>query len=840
MAAANRCGICGTTFFSGWIRGEAKEAESGLLTMMSWPLWWLKKGVMAPLCKADFTVSETQTGEYSLGYDSGARGLAVPTVLKNSRKFETQCKELLDSMMKHAACYMFIPRTPLENVQNMYSRLTNLTGFGIATCKALLHNDSLMTFLETTTFDAMLNDPVFPCGEIVAEYLSIPTVFFMTGVLFGIDLEATQTPNPLSNVPRYFTLFTDHMTFSQRIKNLLVRSVEMIVCHFFYAPFTQLASDFLQREVKAVDLYSRASIWLIRHDFVFEFLRAFMLNMAFIGGIHCANKKPLNQAVGRGCDCCECENTNMSPPALCSGAIRVLLFFVVFGLIEGGKLLVIPQDGSHWLSMRTVVEKLSQRGHKIVVVVPEANLQFKNLNQFTLKTFSTPYSKELLDSMMKHAADDMFRPRAPLENVQNLYSRLTNLTGFGIATCKALLYNDGLMKFLETTTFDAMLNDPVFPCGEVVAEYLSIPTVFFMRGVLFGIDLEATQTPNPLSYVPRYFTLFTDHMTFSQRVKNVLVRSVEMIVCHFFYAPFTQLASDFLHREVKAVDLYSRASIWLIRHDFVFEFPRPFMPNMVFIGGIHCANKKPLNQEFKKLVNSSEDYGFVVFSLGSMVSEIPIHIAMDIADALGSIPQTVLWRYKGRIPSNLAKNTHLVEWLPQNDLLAHPKVRAFVTHAGSHGIYEGICNAVPMVMLPLFGDQMDNAKRIESRGAGITLNVHGMTSNDLSNALKSVINIPSYKENIQRLSALHLDQPIHPLDLAVHWVEFVMRHKGAPHLRPAAHDLNWSQYNSIDVFAFLLAVLVTSLFISIKCCTFACRCCCGRKPTRGKSKSKKQ
>ncbi|XP_063789319.1 UDP-glucuronosyltransferase 1A8-like isoform X7 [Pseudophryne corroboree] len=243
--------------------------------------------------------------------------------------------------------------------------------------------------------------------------------------------------------------------------------------------------------------------------------------------------------------------------------------------------------------------------------------------------------------------------------------------------------------------------------------------------------------------------------------------------------------------------------------------------------------------EFEALVNSSGEHGFVVFSLGSMVSEIPMNKAMDIAEALRSIPQKVIWRYTGPAPSNLGKNTHLVKWLPQNDLLAHPKARAFITHAGSHGIYEGICNAVPMVMLPLFGDQMDNAKRMESRGAGITLNVLDMTPEDLSNALDSVINIPSYKENIQRLSALHLDRPIHPLDLAVHWVEFVMRHKGAPHLRPAAHDLNWIQYHSIDVFGFLLAVLITTLFISIKCCSFTYRCCCGRK-SRQKSKSKKE
>ncbi|XP_026973556.1 UDP-glucuronosyltransferase 1-7C-like isoform X4 [Sagmatias obliquidens] len=244
---------------------------------------------------------------------------------------------------------------------------------------------------------------------------------------------------------------------------------------------------------------------------------------------------------------------------------------------------------------------------------------------------------------------------------------------------------------------------------------------------------------------------------------------------------------------------------------------------------------KPAMFEFEAYVNASGEHGIVVFSLGSMVSEIPEQKATEIADALGKIPQTVLWRYTGTPPPNLAKNTKLVKWLPQNDLLGHPKTRAFITHSGSHGVYEGICNGVPMVMMPLFGDQMDNAKRMETRGAGVTLDVLEMSSKDLENALKTVISDKSYKENIMRLSSLHKDRPMEPLDLAVFWVEFVMRHKGAPHLRPAAHDLTWYQYYSLDVIGFLLAVVLTVIFITFKGCAFAFRKCFGKKERVKKS-----
>ncbi|KAM9630886.1 UDP-glucuronosyltransferase 1A1-like isoform 5-T5 [Morphnus guianensis] len=520
-------------------------------------------------------------------------------------------------------------------------------------------------------------------------------------------------------------------------------------------------------------------------------------------------------------------------------SVGVLVFLSLFCLANGGKLLVVPMDGSHWLSMRSLLAALSQKEHEIVIVAPEVNLNVKASEYYTLKTYPVPLTREELGASMHSFANDLFERRPFLQRITALYEKVQVISDLYISSCSSLLHNKYLMQYLEGSKFDAVLTDPVVPCGQILALHLSIPSVFFLRGLPCSLDLQATQCPDPPSYVPRTFTDNSDHMTFIQRVENLFLKSSESFLCNFAYLPFELLASDVLHRPVTMKELLSHGSIWLKRMDFVFEYPMPVMPNIVFIGGINCGKKKTLSQEFEAIVNASGEHGIVVFSLGSMVSEIPIKKATEIADALASVPQTVLWRYTGEVPPNLPKNVKLVKWLPQNDLLAHPKTRAFITHGGSHGVYEGICNAVPMVLMPLFGDQMDNAKRVESRGAGLTLNILEMTSKDISTALKAVINDKKYKENIKRLSDLHLDRPIHPLDLAVHWVEFVMRHKGAPHLRPAAHDLNWIQYHSLDVIAFLLAVVLLSLFISFKCCLFCCRrCCCKKGRTRKPTKSK--
>nr|XP_004662282.2 UDP-glucuronosyltransferase 1-6 isoform X1 [Jaculus jaculus] len=515
-----------------------------------------------------------------------------------------------------------------------------------------------------------------------------------------------------------------------------------------------------------------------------------------------------------------------------------LFFLALWGLAIGDKLLVVPQDGSHWLSMKEIVELLSVRGHDIVVLVPEVNLLLKESKHYTMKAFPVPYDQEELKNRFLSFGNNHFAPRSLLTATYTEYRNNMIIIDLCFFSCQSLLKDPATLHFLRESKFDALLTDPAMPCGVILAEYLNLPSVYLFRGFPCSLEHMLGQSPSPMSYIPRFYTKFSDHMTFPQRVANFIVSILENYLFHCLYSKYEAIASELLERDVSLPTLYQDA-LWLLRYDFVFEYPRPVMPNMVFIGGTNCKKRGELSQEFEAYINASGEHGIVVFSLGSMVSEIPEKKAMEIAEALGRIPQTVLWRYTGTRPSNLAKNTILVKWLPQNDLLAHPKTRAFITHSGSHGIYEGICNGVPMVMMPLFGDQMDNAKRMETRGAGVTLNVLEMTADDFANALKTVINDKSYKENIMRLSSLHKDRPIEPLDLAVFWVEYVMRHKGAPHLRPAAHDLTWYQYHSLDVIGFLLAIVMAVVFIVFKCFAYACRKCLGKKEQGRVKKSHK-
>ncbi|XP_075461600.1 UDP-glucuronosyltransferase 2A1-like isoform X4 [Ascaphus truei] len=269
-----------------------------------------------------------------------------------------------------------------------------------------------------------------------------------------------------------------------------------------------------------------------------------------------------------------------------------------------------------------------------------------------------------------------------------------------------------------------------------------------------------------------------------------------------------------------------KAEIWLIRTYWDFEYPRPILPNFEFVGGLHCKPAKPLPEEMEKFVQSSDHHGIVVLSLGSLIKNLSEERSNIIAAALSQLPQKVIWGYSGKKPDAVGANTRIYDWIPQNDLLGHPKTRAFITHGGTNGIYEAIYHGIPMVGIPLFADQPDNMVHMKTKGMAEVLDFNKMETQDLVDAVNIIINNPSYKENAMRLSRIHHDQPIKPLDRAVFWIEFVMRHKGAKHLRPAAHELTWYQYHCLDVIGFLFACLLTVIYIAFKLCKLCCRKCC--------------
>lgn len=262
---------------------------------------------------------------------------------------------------------------------------------------------------------------------------------------------------------------------------------------------------------------------------------------------------------------------------------------------QGGGVLVMPVEGSHWLSMKVLATKLAQRGHDILVLVPETNILIQSSELFRTETFPVNFSKEDLSTSLKGFQQGVFERSPAMLDIIIQLDRLMNFTGEQVRGCESLLYNEPLMQKLKKENFELVLTDPFLPCGPIIAASLGLPAVFFLRGMPCGIDMLASQCPLPPSYVPRFQSGSTDKMTFVERIQNFVMSGVELMLCRVMYASFDELAARYLEADVTYQEILSRGAIWLLRYDFTFEYPRPIMPNMVFIGGINCRKSAILS-----------------------------------------------------------------------------------------------------------------------------------------------------------------------------------------------------------------------------------------------------
>jgi MGT family glycosyltransferase len=121
----------------------------------------------------------------------------------------------------------------------------------------------------------------------------------------------------------------------------------------------------------------------------------------------------------------------------------------------------------------------------------------------------------------------------------------------------------------------------------------------------------------------------------------------------------------------------------------------------------------------------------------------------------------------GRLP----KNVRAAPFIPHTNLL--PKCDVLITHAGAGTLITGIMHGLPMAMVPLFGDQPPNAERAAAAGAGIVLDQNALTPEAVRDAVRKLLEDPSYRENSRRIRDEALALPDH--GEAVGWLEQIAR-----------------------------------------------------------------
>ncbi|XP_071056003.1 UDP-glucosyltransferase 2-like [Onthophagus taurus] len=252
--------------------------------------------------------------------------------------------------------------------------------------------------------------------------------------------------------------------------------------------------------------------------------------------------------------------------------------------------------------------------------------------------------------------------------------------------------------------------------------------------------------------------------------------------------------------------------------DFSIQQSRPLLPNFIEIGGIHLKSNPVLPKEFENHLKTDLK-GVIYLSFGTLFKSesFPDYKLQPFFEALSQIPYKVLCKgEKSNVAKhlNIPSNIHFVSWIPQQEVLCHPNLKLFISHCGLAGAQEAIYCGKPILALPVWVDQFATAKLVSDRGWGLSIPLlEDVTKEKLSNALHEFLENPKFSKNVCRASHIFRDRLVSPLDTAVYWTEYVIRHKGAQHLKSKAADLSFYEYYCLDIAFCLVAVGFISAWI---------------------------
>uniref|UniRef100_F1KZ92 glucuronosyltransferase n=1 Tax=Ascaris suum TaxID=6253 RepID=F1KZ92_ASCSU len=537
------------------------------------------------------------------------------------------------------------------------------------------------------------------------------------------------------------------------------------------------------------------------------------------------------------CPRCFRKSTNIRGLSMTNKWIIVLLIGFVVNLSAAYKVAIFAPDvsGSQLLLNVRVAETLAASGHNVTLIrldifgQKKVNLKISpSIEQWRVKAYlNASIYEELNEHHSAMAFKDMTVFSSHWRNTFMLF-----LSTFKTA-CEIVTQDKEFLKKLKEAKFDIAFTHVYDYCPVGIIYYAKIPTWIWLNGAqLVEFIADLVGVPSPPSYVPPLMADSSDQMSFIERVKSFLGRAVGMPVAkRLMIDPETEILRRNLDPEMPHLsELATQCPLVMVNSDELYSFTRPTLHKIVYIGGIGMKSQhvQPLEGKFKEIVDRSKH--IVVMSFGSVAnaSRMPDSWKDSLLGAFKQFPEIeFIMRYTAHdLDEKLPPNVHVSSWIPQVDLLQNKKTLAFISHAGFNSIQEAIHSGVPIVAIPLFGDQYVNSRLAEQRRIGIIISKSEFNELNIVHAIKEILHNNEYKTNVQQLLAMIRAKPVPSEQLLVKWTEFVAEFKTLPNLTPYGTKLGIIEYFCIDVIIFLIFTISCVVFAVAYTIRIVCRKIC--------------
>ncbi|XP_049824005.1 UDP-glycosyltransferase UGT5 [Aethina tumida] len=502
----------------------------------------------------------------------------------------------------------------------------------------------------------------------------------------------------------------------------------------------------------------------------------------------------------------------------------LLTLLGISSLCNGYKiLLVFPVPSrSHFNLGSALARGLANAGHDVTLLSPYDDDYVPTNGSYRPVVLSEVLEKYNENKM------DMFTSDESASTFFKMFREMVSLVSRGTlgSTKVKKLLDDG-------ETFDAVIVE------EFMSDSLKVFSHLFKGHLISYSSIGPTSlvsnlvgNPFPLSFIPEVNSGLPVKMSFFQRVYNLWIHLFFKVFFAFAIPDQEKVLKEYYPDSPSIEELKKNITLVLMNSHVSNFQPVPTVPKMVAIGGYHVQPPKGLPKDLKHYLDKAE-HGVVYFSMGSVLKSknMPKEKIDILIGAFKQLKQKVLWKWEDDNLPGIPDNVRTMKWVPQADVLAHPNVKLFITHSGLLSTTETIYFGKPVLCIPIFGDQPINAQNMVNHGFALRHDYKNLTnSEEFLYKIKEMLNNPKYYENAQTRSKIMHDRKVKPIDEAVFWVEYVIRHNGAEHLRVAGEDLTWYQYHLIDVVLFVSAVVLlvlTGLFVLLRFITrkiLGCKC----------------
>ena len=451
----------------------------------------------------------------------------------------------------------------------------------------------------------------------------------------------------------------------------------------------------------------------------------------------------------------------------------IVLLFTLLSTSHSANILVIAGlRGSHLYFSTDIADKLAEFGHNVTLVTMFSdNRVEKEDRAFRFITFgdadkSGPnmgYWRAVYEHSMNQPSKDMM-PESLINRGEVKEVKLWRDYYYSVA--QNYFQGEDFSKLLDNGEIDLIvLENSIALLAMVSLVHRDIPT---MGIVCYPAARDVNDRFGQLAMLNNIPSWTNDVRnsppTFLERFRTM----VKMIR---FFTTFNSMIQSLVDKTVEPranIEDYFTAiyDVVFINDHPAFSFPFLSPPNSFYLGLFNLEDRpiNPLPEEYLEFLTNCPHKHTLLFSFGSHLQNISTFpMTPTIMDTLRQVNACIIMNswFDLSLHYDLPADKFLQRaWLPQKDLLGSGQLDFFISHCGNNGRMEAIYYNVPLLCIPLLGDQYYNGRLVERNGFGLLLTRETLSEQTLTETLsKMLARHGTFKANMKRAVDIASNDP---------------------------------------------------------------------------------